>query len=137
MKKFDLDNFESLASEEGAWMDVCDPATGEPVLNDAGKPVRIRLVGVDSPRYRAKQHEYMNRRLSKMKVNLGTAAQMEADGLDLVTACTVGWEGMIKGGKPWDYSPANARALYATPALRFIKEQADTFIGERSNFLPK
>lgn len=132
---FDLSNYEKLASSEGVWMEVMDPKTETPIRNVEGKPVRIMLAGSDSPQYRSKQREYMNRRLKKNKMALGSAEQLDAEKIEMLAACTVGWEGFVMNGKEWAYSTENAHVLYTNPALRFIREQVDDFIGERANFL--
>lgn len=132
---FDLANYGKLASPEGVWMEVLDPKTETPIRNTEGQPVRILLVGTDSPQFRAKNREFMNRRLKRNKVALGTAEQLEAEKHETLAACTLGWEGFILNGKEWPFSPENAYSLYANPALRFIREQVDEFVGERANFL--
>jgi len=136
-KAFDLDNYKSLSSEEGEFMQLHDPRTDEVVTNTEGKPVRIRLVGVDSPRFRNKQQEYMNRRLNRNKLKIGTAEQLESERIELLVACTIGWEGMIRNGQDWPFSAENARLLYSEPSLKWIRDAVDEFVGERSNFLSK
>lgn len=134
---FDLNSFDKLASDEGAWMHVMDPVKDTPLYNVSGQPVRMKLVGTDSPLYRKKQREIMNRRLMKKKIINATAEQFEENQVELVMACTVGWEGFILNGQELQFNDSNMREVYINrPALRFIVEQADRFIGDRSNFLP-
>lgn len=134
-KGFDLSNYDKLASEDGVWMHLLDPATHEPVYNDQDKAVRIQLLGIDSQKYRSKQNEIMNRRLKRGKINLGTAEQLAAERVEILTAITVGWEGFIRDGKEWPFSPENVRTLYSSDQWKWIREQVDEFSAERSNFL--
>jgi len=132
---FDLDNYGVLASSEGVWMHLTDPGTEAPLYNNEGKAVRIKVVGEDSPLFRAKERDFMNRRLAKNKLRVGTAEQLEADSVELVVACTLDWDGFIRAGEKWEFSKENVRLLYSDDKWRWIKEQVDKFIGERRNFL--
>lgn len=132
---FDLDNYSVLASSDGVWMELMDPVTETPIINNNNEPVRIKVVGEDSPSFRAKEREFMNRRLAKNKLKIGSAEQLESESVETLVACTVAWEGFIRGGTPWEFSKDNARLLYSDDKWRWIREQVDKFIGERRNFL--
>lgn len=139
MQAFDLDNYTPLASEEGAWMPLMDPVTELPILgkDEDGneQPVRIKLLGMDAPTIKAKEREFMNRRLMKNKVRVGSAEQLEGEAIEMLVACTQSWEGFTRSGAVWPCTPANARELYSKPEWAFIREQVNRFIGERANFL--
>lgn len=136
MTGFDLNDFSSLGSTEGQWCELRHPVTDAPLVNNVdGKIMRVKLIGMDSPTFAAKSREFMNRRIKRNKLNLGSAEQLEAEKAETLAACTVGWENMVNQGKPWEYSPENALALYMDPKLKWLREQVDEFIGDRANFL--
>jgi hypothetical protein len=112
-------------------------------LKDAnGKPVTLKLLGPDSDKYRSMTRAQVRKRFQRAAVSSAQAAQPaqtdtflddEADALEILVACTVGWSGVntTKG----EAIPCNAetvRALYQNfPAIR---DQADVFMATRANF---
>jgi hypothetical protein len=133
----DLTDFDNLATT-AAELHVLG-VNGEPLTyeNGAGdlKPITISLVSQDSAEYQRvfkKQVTENTKRLtSRAAVTTGDALQ--EDRIDLLVACTRGWEGFTDQGKPYEFSRKNAAALYKR--LAFIKEQVDAFIHSRGNFL--
>lgn len=104
----------------GAWLTLNAP-DGQPT------PFKLKLAGEDSDRFREMRHEIANRRLLARK---STAELLESQALDLLAACTLDWEG-IEG----ECTFANARALYAQ--YPEAARQADRFIGDHRNYLPR
>jgi hypothetical protein len=128
----DLQQYDTKkVADEGAWMEVYYP-DGTP--SDA----RIKLAGLDSQRYQEVQREIQDRRLKASnrqgRVQLGSAAQFEAEALDRLVKCTLDWEGIEDNGQALGCTDQNARWLYES--FPWIKDQADIFVGDRSNFLP-
>jgi hypothetical protein len=126
-------------SEEGAVLTVLDPTSGEPLSDDNGKSVTITLSGVDGAKYRECQNKIQNRRLKsigrgKTKLELD-AAELEKEGLELLASCTLGWSGIVWKGSELPFTVENAKMLYGE--LGWLREQVDSFIGERQNFFPK
>ena len=134
----ELSKYDSLSSSESLLL-VKDPdnnqltysgADGEPL------PVSIALVCSDSPEY---VRVYKNQiteiadRASSRKGKAITGESAARDKLDLLVACTKGWLGFTLNGAVLPYSAVNARMLYTRYA--FIREQVDTFVHERGNFL--
>jgi hypothetical protein len=134
----DLSKFDTAkAAASGALLQLRDPATDAPLVNEAGEAVGILLAGIDSEQYQQALRGQQNRRLAKRGRKAGTltAEELDADGLDLIVACTLGFQNVVVDGAHVEASPAAARAFYR----RFppFREQADEFIGERSHFLAK
>lgn len=100
-------------------------AAGRPTFYgppDDRKPVRIFVVGSHSPRYRAKVREQ-----DREKIGQGTFTMEHAKdrALELAAHATVGWEGMMSGGKPVSFNAANVLAVYrGCPWL--LKDAQDT-----------
>ena len=59
--------------------------------------------------------------------------EIEQDGIDLLAACTTGWIGIIIEDKEIPFSTDNAVMVYER--FPWIKEQVDTAIGDRANFI--
>ena len=131
----DLAQFDTVtAAEAGAFMQLLHPSTGISLVDDNQKPIGITFAGADSERARRYTRKAQNRRLSLAPQRRGkvTAEEIEDEGLGLIAACALSWNVVIDGATP-DCTPDNVRAfLKRFPAFR---EQADTFIGERANFL--
>ena len=125
----------SAVSETGAKMEVMHPVSGAPLL-DAGTPVSIVLAGQDSDRYRASDRKISNRRLSQsrngQRMQL-TAEGIEADNLARLVACTISWTGIGWDGGSKECTPDTAREAYTR--LPWLREQAESFIADRANFL--
>lgn len=124
-------------AEQGATLELEHPVTGESVLQDDGSPVTITLLGQDSKAWRAKNKEYQQKRIAKMAKNRKREIDFsvsDEEACDLLAACTLGWVGIEEGGKAIEFSRDAAYDLY----MRFpwIREQVDTFIGDRANFFP-
>ena len=129
-KKFDL----AAKAEAGAVMEVKDPVSDEPLINDAGVPLTITLRGKDAPEVRKAAREYASQKLNK----LAKAKKLEIreeDGIAELVAATVTWTGFTADGQEIPCTPQNARQLYTSEL--WIREQADAFMENREVFLKK
>jgi hypothetical protein len=125
----DLSNLEI---QEGAWLTLLHPTTGLPT------DIRIHLAGIDSQRYRDFERKVSNRRLKQAFRRGGprhvvTREELDEEAIDLLVACTLGWENMVEAGKEQECTSENAKRIYTE--YTWIREQVDAFIGDRSNFL--
>lgn len=140
-----------VATVGGAKISITHPRTG------LATGIVISVLGSDSEAYRNLLRKQQNRRLEAAAKNRGmrkgstvTAEALEEESLDLLIACTVGWETVEKDAKGADVSrpeiemdegewlpctPENARRVYADPGLAWLREQVDAEIADRSNFL--
>jgi hypothetical protein len=133
----DLESFATRSkAEEGAPMEVRNPVTQEPLLQDDGQPVTITLAGSDSDRFQRVQRHNLNRRLKNSgrrgNVTL-TAEELDAEKIETLVACTISWSGIQRRGAPIDCTPDNARSVYKD--FPWVREQADEFVNDRVNFL--
>jgi hypothetical protein len=135
MEKFDLATLDTVKSgDEGRELDVLHPATREPI------GLKVRMHGADSTVYqkanRAQQRSIADRAARNRKLRLSAEEQDDLL-LDLLVAATAGWSGTasLDGAELPAFTAAGARSLY----LRFpwIREQADAFMADRANFLPR
>lgn len=118
------------AAEIGAELDLEHPVTGEKL--DAV----IHLAGTDSAAYRNKQKEIQSKRIAKLargkKADLTTS---DGEECELLASCTLGWSGILSGEEEVKFSHAAAKKLYLENY--WIREQVDSFIGDRANFFTK
>lgn len=127
----DISKIDSVkAASLGAVMKLMHPTENTVLTNDDGTPMTITLLGTDSDVYRKAQRLAINRRMKSRKP--ATAEDIDSDALDLLSVSTVDWKITLAGSMPACSTEA-ARDLYAT--VPWIKEQVDTFINDRSNFL--
>jgi hypothetical protein len=126
LAKLDL----TKASNEGAWYTLKHPATGEEL---SGK---IKIIGKDSTKFTQLSEEFKRKALEDMKSAKTMAQRMESaqeQSDAILAACTIDWEGMMLDGKDLPFTEANVKMIYTR--FSWIKEQIDTAIADRSNFL--
>lgn len=131
---FDLSNYDGAAlSEKGVAMAVKNPVNGQEMPG-----VEITLKGLDSEVFRKLTRKFADKRIEgMMKGRRGvatlTSSMMEDEQVQVLTACTIGWKGLVMNGKPFEFSPANAKTLYNQ--FSWLRDQVDEFINDRKNFL--
>jgi hypothetical protein len=147
----DISKWDTVAgSNDGTHVSIYDPE----VNADTG--IFIEVLGKDSDEFQRVSREQSKKRMSKMSKGgfRNTAPipveEIERDGIELLAACTKSWEhrpmkadksgwgnphkGMIYiKGEKFPFSRESVLSVY----IRFpwIKEQVDTAIGDRANFI--
>lgn len=131
----DLAQFDTSAiAEDGIDLQLKHPVTGIPLTQDdeAETPITIRIAGADSARFRKAERANRDRRLKAGFRRTPTAAELDAEGLELLASCTLGWSGLVLDGAPLEFTAANVRMLYKR--LLWVREQVDVAMGDRSLF---
>lgn len=130
---FDLNSI-AMDIENAVPMELLGP-TGQPCFYADGedsKKVIFDLLPQNSDKGTTVSRANLNRRLqSKRPVD---AIMLENEQTEVLVACTVGWNGLVLDGKDFPYSESNARQLYSDPHYAYIRNQAQTFIGDAANF---
>lgn len=128
MSGFDIDNIKF--EEEGTEMPILHPVTFEPLRDDKGAKVTLRLAGMDSAIYRKAQNAIANKRTKGARMIKLTAERLAADSMEVICKCTLGWSSnlLIKGKVP-----KTAEEIYTSAP--WIKDQAETWIHDRANYL--
>ncbi|MFC3072347.1 hypothetical protein [Shinella pollutisoli] len=120
-------------AETGAVMTVEHPGTGAPVLDEAGKETTITLLGADSAKLRKRQNDLINDVMKKgFRPKSVTAEKSEEDKIVTLALATVAWSGIKVDGEALECNFENAKRLYRR--LPWLKDQADSFVGDRANF---
>lgn len=121
---FDFTAYEDVTSAD---VRIKNPATGAPT------PMVVTLAGPEHPdrkRLTFARQRRMRAALAKTgKLQVGDPEDDEADELELLTACTLGWT-----GAPMPYTAAAARTLYADPKRRWLRDQVQAALNERELF---
>jgi hypothetical protein len=132
---FDLDMIDTKTrSEAGTSMPV-KSLDGTPLLNSRGKPVSITVKGPDSADYVRLVRAQIKKRMARSGAPTDEQmAEDEADLIELLVTCTLGWDGMLNRDKqePVQFTADACRKLYRD--FPVIRDQVDSFIANRANF---
>lgn len=135
-----LNNFNVVEkANKGTVLDLLDPFTGE-VMTDEGekigdkkniKPLYLRLLGSDSDVYRnaIKRRFERSQNKKKQKLDLDDA---QLKGAELLAKCTTECY-LIEDDKAVECTQSEMIRLYLK--YPWLREQAEEFMGERSNFM--
>jgi hypothetical protein len=134
-KVIDLSTIDTVkGSNEGFDVKIYHPGS----LVDLG--IIINVLGKDSDEFQKVSRAQQKKRMAKMTKggfrvqNLTPAPEeVEQDGLELLAKCTRSWSGVVIEGKDIEFSYDNAVMVYER--FPWIKEQVDTAIGDRANFI--
>ena len=113
-------------SEEGQWLELEHPKTSEPL------DMHIKLLGRDSEAYKKQVRKNQDKNLKKGLRNL-KSENLENETIELLTACTVDWKGVVYQGGELECTKENIRWVYKE--YDWLREQVDEFVGDRANFL--
>lgn len=129
-------DFNDLApSNEPVWFTLTNPATGQDAMR-GGKPVRIAILGPDTPKMVAFEQRIADGRLQQAgrtgRINI-TAATVEEEATEKAVASIVGWENFGLAGDDLPYSEAAAREL--VQKYRWLRDFWQEKFNSRGNFL--
>lgn len=129
-------------AEEGVYFPILHAVTREPVVDDKGEQLKIRISGSDASRIKtAVEQREAARRAAEAVEKPGAAIvstgwqQREQDLIDDLVLLTEGWtENFELDGQPFPFTKENAAVLYT----RFpeIAEQMTQRATSRLNFMP-
>lgn len=125
-----------IAVDKPQRMTLHHPVTRQPLRDAKGAEAWIDLHSSDSKVARDHNREVQRRRLNMRGRGRISPEEIEAEAADLLAALTTGWRLLTLEGGTLDvpFSTENARELYASPALAWIREQVDEFASDRANF---
>lgn len=132
------------AANEGRVMQVLDPQTRTPAINEkTGGVVSITLRGRDSDAHIAAEMQARNEAMDRMQqTGRWTAEEVDQKDTENLARLVVGWDNVpacwVDGSSneaPVDFSLENAVALFSQPGLRWLRADADKFVARRDAFL--
>lgn len=117
-------------------LSIEDVPTGELRVRDAAGAPTSMIITLAGPEHPERKRRLFSRQrrlraaLSKTgKIPVADPEEDEADELEELVACTLGWRGAVQ-----PYSPAAARQLYADPKRRWLRDQVKAALEERELF---
>jgi hypothetical protein len=152
--ELDLASLDSTtASDAGARIPILHPISKEPI------GIFVNILGKHSTLFRELVRDRINKRIqqeslaSKRGKTLDprTAEQVESEALEMLVACTTGWETEIYegegkerkvkevkptikfDGKDLGFNPSNGLLVYSR--MIWLREQVDNAIGDLENFI--
>lgn len=121
--KIDLEK----ASNKGASCHLNDPVYGTPLFTEEGAKITVSVLGRDSGVFRKAMAV-----ASEREAVSGFSDQGLANTVEVMAAMVTGWQNIIWGGKPLEFTPENV-TMFLTKFPPVLK-QLDVFVGKRSNF---
>lgn len=123
--------FDKLATtafhEAGAEVNILSPADGTPT------DFFIKIQGADSKAWRREKKRQTSKMISAKSENKLDELDYDQMDIEALVAVTMDWKGITKGGKKYECTPENARALYEQSPD--IVEQLLRFLGDSANFI--
>lgn len=121
---------------------LINPSSGEVLVDDAGENCGLWLYGTDARQYKATQARQQDAMLQAYSISGGIRATEQSqknDAIELLIAATKDWWNITLEDQNSDtatpFSIENCEKLYRRNP--WIMEQAERFIKNRRNFLPK
>ena len=121
-------------STDGARLQLLHRNTSIPLETEDGEAVVLIVAGQDGEQYRKAKLKIERRQLEDAKRSRSyrlTPEQIESNTLDILVACTVGWENCAYKGDE-EFSADVIRGFYKSE--RWAAEQVEEFMNERANF---
>lgn len=126
----DLSNLDvKKAASEGSVLELLHPVTGEVVKDEKDKPFSLTLIGSDSDTFKRSMRRNVEKRMNNKskKVDLDSS---EMDGINILASCTIDCY-LILNGKKVDAKDISE--VYKD--FPWVREQAESFINDRANFI--
>lgn len=128
----------ATGSDAGAPMELIDPVRKTVLKDEKGDKVTITLLGINSQVARDTNRRLANATLDKQARGISVGNRIEEaeeEQTEVLTACTVGWSFTELDGKPFPFTPENARKFWADRRFKHIRDQATGFIRDTANFM--
>lgn len=123
-----------LAVDKPFTVALSHPVTGARLRTaDGDVEASVSILSLDSAVAQQHQRDVLDARLGMR--GRPSAAQVEAETVDLLSKLTQGWTLVDLDGNRLEIelTPANARELYAAGECRWIREQVEQAINDRKN----
>lgn len=123
----------SVTEQLSAEVDILHPVTR------LRTGARIILAGPEHPERKRLQFD-RQRKLRAMYARKGRfdpldPAEEEAEEIDHLAACTLGWHGIAQDGHELAFTPSAARELYLRPEMHWLRRQLLGALADHENFI--
>jgi hypothetical protein len=126
----DLNDIREAATAE---VELVHPRTREPL------GAAITVAGPEHPQRKKILHDRQRRLRAKFartqKFAFADPAEEEADEIEYLAACTLGWRGITRAGQEIAFSAAEAGRLYADPELAWLRAQVRAGLDDLELFI--
>lgn len=124
------------ACDKGAEFELVHPVTEAPL------GVFISVLGKESEVFQSAIKDRINEGIRKSAImkpnnraaNIKTIEASEAENVELLVQCTVGWRNMVFEGQELSFSQENVRKIYK--ARPWVVKQVDAAVGNMELFFP-
>ena len=124
-----IDDFDLTDSYD---MPLRHRVTKEPLYDDKGDPLFIKVTNTDSPQFRKLKAHYRNDELRGVKTQ--NADSEEAKLTNLMVECTLDWH-LVDAKGPIKFTPKAARDIYSDPRYSWIRSQVVVAVFDEANFV--
>lgn len=130
---FDLQQSKSIAAREDEGTVVCltDEQGEAMTVGDPPRPVTITVAGTYSATYRRATDANRNRLFKRRSATLD-GDQVYQQGLELIAACVLAWDGFESAGTPLPMTKANVVAVL--DAAPWIRDQVEAAMSDHARF---
>jgi hypothetical protein len=111
----------------GAECNIFSPVDGK--MTD----VFILIAGADSPLWRKQKRKQTAAIMATARSKAPVDLDYDAMDIEALVEATLGWRGIVKDGKAWEFDKANALELY-TKSPGIVAQLLD-FIADKRNFI--
>lgn len=129
---FDLAAAPSVADveDQGQWIHLLDRDDEPGYYGEDRKPVRMRVAGSYSNRFRRAEQKVRRKALrgrGKM-----SAEDLDQQALEIEAACVIEWEGIVSAGRPVPCEPENV--VQVLRAMPWVRKQVQRAIDDHAAF---
>jgi hypothetical protein len=122
-----------IATADQTTLDLLHPVTRAPlgatvILAGPEHPIRRQAVFARQRKARAAMQK-------AGRVVLGDPEDDESEAVVHLAACTLGWNGITRDGKPVDFTPGAAVQIYGDPRLAWLRDQVQAALDSRDLFI--
>jgi len=115
------------AHAAGAECNIFSPVDGK------ATDVFILMAGVDSAVWRKQKRKQTGEIMQAAREKKESDLDYDRMDIEALVEATIGWRGIVSGGKPWEFNKANALALYSkSPG---VVSQLLDFVAVKRNFI--
>ena len=128
LSKIDL----TAAADRGITTELHNPVTGEPLEDESGKRITIKVLGRDSKKWQQAIRKSEQRNGAKYRNKAVPSTVLEDNVRDALAECTVSWQNIDYNGEKLVCNKENALMLYTQ--RNWITEQVIEDAADRSKY---
>jgi len=118
--------------QDSVEMELLHPQTNEVLKDKDGKSFTISLLSSDTNKYKSEFNSVV--KAARQTKHELTAREQESNACKLLASVTTGCY-LVFNSKPFAFSADAMADLYLNPQYTWLREQVESFIRDRSNFI--